>query len=284
MAVGLTHDPIIQMGFDENKLPSGYYRSDGAGGTPNIPSFNFDWAAAEKTAFEKLRPYYEQKLKEAGGDVELAKKRIEEDYTTGNRYRSEDTATAERAAATNIGRINEDAARGERLRAEDLALELGSDATLAKKETYDTRADANSRGVLFGENTQDRSGTPAEYSGFANTYIMQPLSERQALRKQAIQRAIARQSEVAGIEKERGIQDENTSLDKIKNTLTRQGETATTTKNRGIQDEDVALKKQQDALKEEQTNRATYDLPQLEYNKQYTNYQAAVNKSLQPYS
>lgn len=34
MATGLTHDQIIQRGFDENNLPSGYYRSD-AGGSSN---------------------------------------------------------------------------------------------------------------------------------------------------------------------------------------------------------------------------------------------------------
>lgn len=59
----------------------------GAGG-----AFNFDWEQAEKDALEKLRPYYEQKLSEAQGDVNLALSRIEEDYQQGRRYRTEDLA------------------------------------------------------------------------------------------------------------------------------------------------------------------------------------------------
>ena len=63
-----------------------------AGGGATIPPFTFDYDQAEREAFEKLRPYYEQKLAEAQGDVNLAKGRIEEDYSRGRRYRQEDLA------------------------------------------------------------------------------------------------------------------------------------------------------------------------------------------------
>ena len=72
-----------EVGEDWPEFP----RQTGAeGGQP----FSFDWEQAEKDALEKLRPYYEEKLAEAEGDVNLAKQRIEEDYQQGRRFREED--------------------------------------------------------------------------------------------------------------------------------------------------------------------------------------------------
>ena len=53
---------------------------------------------AEKDALEKLKPYYEEVLAEARGDVARAKQIIEEDYTLGRRYREEDLTTQTRGA------------------------------------------------------------------------------------------------------------------------------------------------------------------------------------------
>lgn len=65
-----------------------------SGGSSNpLSGFKFDQAAAEKAAMEELRPYYEKLLTIYNGDVSLAKKRMEEDYSRGLRYKKEDTAT-----------------------------------------------------------------------------------------------------------------------------------------------------------------------------------------------
>jgi len=65
-----------------------------SGGSPSLPKFEFDQKAAEKAAMEELRPYYESLLKIYNGDVAMAKKRIEEDYSRGLRYKKEETANA----------------------------------------------------------------------------------------------------------------------------------------------------------------------------------------------
>lgn len=60
----------------------------------SIPKFEFDQAQAEKNAIEELRPYYEKLLTIYNGDINLAKKRMEEDYSRGLRYKKEETSTA----------------------------------------------------------------------------------------------------------------------------------------------------------------------------------------------
>ena len=52
-----------------------------AGGGP----FDFNWEEQYKAAFERLKPYYEQVLKRAGGDLDLAKRIIQSDYDMGMR-------------------------------------------------------------------------------------------------------------------------------------------------------------------------------------------------------
>jgi len=53
----------------------------GGGGGP----FDFNWEDQYTAAFERLKPYYDQVLKRAGGDLDLAKRIIESDYTQGMR-------------------------------------------------------------------------------------------------------------------------------------------------------------------------------------------------------
>lgn len=69
--------------------PTGGYST----GTTALPKFSFDQAAAEKAAMEQLRPYYEKLLSIYNGDVGLAKKRMEEDYARGLRYKQDATQT-----------------------------------------------------------------------------------------------------------------------------------------------------------------------------------------------
>lgn len=150
----------------------------GSGG--NIPAFSFDYAQAEAEARAKLEPYYAQKLADAKGDVELAKRYIEEDYQ-----------------------------RGMRTAAEDRATQLTEDATTAREETDVVREGLNKRGLLFGEIPMGQQISAAPLSGLAQNQVINPLQQKQAARKQAIERAIARQEEVAGVTRTRGIEEQN---------------------------------------------------------------------------
>lgn len=58
--------------------------SSGGGG------FNFDWAAQTDKAYEDLGAYYNRILDESNGDINIALSRLQEDYTTGKRYREQD--------------------------------------------------------------------------------------------------------------------------------------------------------------------------------------------------
>lgn len=174
----MAQDPHINPAsgvWDDN-----YYANTGkygaGGGGINIPAFNFDYGQAETEARAKLEPYYAQKLADAKGDVELAKKYIEEDY-----------------------------ARGMRTSQEDLAANTATDAATARDETQTSLEGLNKRGMLFGEiPTAGQSAAP--YSQLAQSQELNPLAQKQAQRKQAIERAISRQEEVAGVTRQRGIE------------------------------------------------------------------------------
>lgn len=161
----------------------------GVTSAPSIPGFSFDWGAAEKEALEKLTPYYQEKLALAGGDVALAKRRIEEDYQTGKRYREEDLTS--------------------QITADDLQRML---------ETRNARAGLNARGVLVGEMGPDQTGAAPE-SGYAQQYVMNPLRQQQDARRLAIQRAIQRQEELAGTSKSRGFEDQDIAFNKYRDEI-----------------------------------------------------------------
>lgn len=86
--------------------------------TPGLYTFNFasvdlspgKIAGLENNALNELSPYYTEILEEAKGDVERAKKRMEEDYERGNRIRTEDVAEAIKRGETDVGLSKEDVA------------------------------------------------------------------------------------------------------------------------------------------------------------------------------
>lgn len=154
-------------------------KNGGGSGGLNIPAFNFDYGQAETEARAKLEPYYRQKLADAKGDVELAKKYIEEDY-----------------------------ARGMRTAEEDKAAQLAVDDLTAKNETQGLVEGLNKRGLLLGEiNTPGQSKAP--YSEFAQAQNINPLQQKQQQRKLAIERAISRQEEIAQTTRNRGIEQQD---------------------------------------------------------------------------
>lgn len=209
-----------------------FARTQGGGGSGglNIPAFSFDFGQAEAEARAKLEPYYKQKLADARGDVALAKRLIEEDYARGMRYSEEDKATA-----------------------------LAADQQTSQEETRDLMGNLNKRGVLFGEIPAGTNQSAAPLSGLAQDQFMNPLQNKQMLRKQAIERAIARQEEVAGV-----------------------------TRARGIQEQDIMLPRQEQAIAEEKERRvqtefvpAAYDRAKSRYDNTYAqSLNQAVNQSL----
>lgn len=58
---------------------------DSGGGNP----FSFDYAAEATKAYGELGAYYDRILRESQGDMNKAIARLEEDYTSGKRYRAE---------------------------------------------------------------------------------------------------------------------------------------------------------------------------------------------------
>lgn len=153
-----------------------------------IPEFQFDYEQAEKEALEKLRPYYEEKLGIAQGDVMAAKKMIEEDYE-----------------------------KGKRLRAEDVETQTKEHEILAEEEKRNTLAELNRRGLLFGQVAEGQAKAP--YSEYAQTYAFNPLQEKQSARKLAIERALQRQEEQATTTRKKGLEEQDTAIEKYKRAL-----------------------------------------------------------------
>lgn len=159
-------------------------------GAPSIPGFSFDWTQADLDALAKLAPYYKNLLDQAQGDVDIAKGRLQQDYTTGERQRQE-----------------------------DLVSQTAANQRSTTKETYDARAGLNARGTLLGQLPADQAGTAAPESGYASAYTMDPLRAAQEARQLAVQRAISRQSEAGQLTMNRGVEDQNRQFDKYKTAL-----------------------------------------------------------------
>lgn len=201
------------------------YGTSGGGGMPTIPAFKFDYDQAEKDALAKLEPYYKQKLDEAQGDVERAKRLIEEDYARGNRYREE-----------------------------DLGASLAEEARKRQEEIMGTTEDLNRRGVLYGQIPLGDETSRAPYSDVAQRLFLGPQSERQAARKLAIERAIQRQSNIAGTERARGLEEQN-----------------------------IQFPRYQRSLEEEKRRRAFGEFVPLARERALAKYQESYGQSLAPY-
>lgn len=146
----------------------------------DIPAFKFDFTQAEQEARAKLEPYYAQKLADAKGDVERAKRLIEEDYNQGLRF---------------TGQQREE--------------QLGAAQALTGEETRGLTDTLNRRGVLLSEAQPGGGSTqPLVRSGLAQQEFGQ-LEGKQNLRKMAIERALQRQEEVQASQRKRGIEEQN---------------------------------------------------------------------------
>lgn len=220
---------------------AGWSLSGGGGGSSSYPTFNFDWEKTRQDALTQLTPYYEQKLKEAGGDVERAKRLIEEDYKTGVRVSKEDLSTTETQSA------------------EDLATSMKTLGLDIAEENRNLSGTLNERGVLTGQRAPDSTSSAAPTSEYAKTWHLQPTAERQDLRKLAIERAILRQNQVAKTRSEREI------------------ENLTTARARGIEEQDIQYPRTQRDIETEKREKAFNVATPMKYNEELAKYRAVNN-------
>ncbi len=186
----------------------------------NIPAFNFDYDQAEKEARAKLEPYYKQKLDEANGDVARAKQLIEQDYERGLRTAREDTAVA-----------------------------LNTDTQNVKEENLTLGDSLNKRGVMFSEAPAGDPAGGMVRSGLAGTEFG-ALGTKQDARRQAIERALSRQEEVAGVERKRGIEEQDIQQPRYARALKEEQE-------KRIQTEFVPMARERARTKYDETYAAT---------------------------
>lgn len=156
----------------------------GGGGIANIPAFNFDWAAARQRAFDQLTPYYQQKLDLAKGDVEIAKKYIEQDYQNGMRSSQNEYNTA-----------------------------MQSEKASQQQETTQAIGESNNRGTYLGELSAGQTGqnNPSQYY---KHFIGEPLSQQQQARSLAIQNALEKQQNALKTNEQQGLETQNQAFTK----------------------------------------------------------------------
>ena len=147
---------------------SGKYTGGGSMGGPSIPAFNVDEKAAEQKAMAELAPYYEQVLKMYGGDVALAKQRIDQDYERGLRIQ---TSNADWA------KDDIDIASQERKRKLNLAVK-DLDQQLNARGIYDSGIKTQEQGNLqageayqAGQDTRNKEEIARELSQFSEGKI-----------------------------------------------------------------------------------------------------------------
>jgi len=151
-----------------------------AGETPASaapPDFSFDWTAADEKALAELAPYYQKLIDFYGGDVAVAKQRIDQDYERGLRVATSDKEWQDEGIT---------AERQERKRRFDIALN-------------DLDQQLNQRGV-FTSGIREREREEATQ---AERY-QESLLDRQA---QGLERGLQQFTEEAGVERRRDLEE-----------------------------------------------------------------------------
>ncbi len=255
------------------QAPVGYggESGGGSGGSlgafqgPSVQPFTFDWTAAQNAAMAKLAPYYKQLLDLSNGDINRAKQALEADYASGARFRSgeyggqmtqENLSEADEKNST----LNDLNSRG--VLFQETAPGQQAPTSNAGGQEGVTPTTTDLTGKTTNINTSGVGGTPANfnqnggenYSSFATGQYFDPLLDKQQQRRNAIQRAIQRQSDTADTTYGKDIGDTNS------------------------QQTQKAL-----SLGEQQSQQAQ-GIAANDYNSAYAKYQGAVvNGSLNPY-
>ena len=158
------------------------------GGQYTFGDFSFNWTSEVQKAYEKLRPYYEKMLEFAQGDFDLAKKMIEFTYTQGLRESKSEFELASREQAITFP---------------------------GEQEAF--WGQAGQRGIVGG-------ATAKEPGGGLIGQEMGRLKESQAIRKEAIDRAL--EFKETRLESEKGFGTEQTTreFERGKQTMSREQE------------------------------------------------------------
>ncbi|MDD4984866.1 MAG: hypothetical protein PHQ43_03610 [Dehalococcoidales bacterium] len=266
----------------------------GGGGSSGYPVFDFDWDQAETQALEKLRDYYEWLLEEEGGDVDRAKQRLEQDYERGLRYKREESdIQTERILADTLRRIGyteEDAIREADRLVSDIERGVGQQREDATREIdWLTKYTFPEERSTLMENLNTRGLLPqgGVEGGLAGKKT-QRLEADQAKRQEAIERALKRYEEEAGITKERGLEDigrtkeraitgeelgQERGVSDIERALRQYEETSGVTKERGLEDLTRAYDRFKRELEEEKKQKAT-QMAGMTQARDYSKYQA----------
>lgn len=167
--------------------------------TTKIEPFNFDYEQAELDALEKLRPYYEELLARAQGDLTRAQGYLTEDYNRGLRYRAEDfdTATQQLAQAYEtgktyreqdtrnaLGRMMSSYEQNKAWDEQDLRTALANFDVLEPREQQQLQEAMNKRDMLS-------SSVNVKETGY--------LTGQQDTRRQAVERAMQRKRDLADV-------------------------------------------------------------------------------------
>lgn len=148
-----------------------------------------DWEEYEKAALEELKPYYTRILKEEGGDVERAKKRMQEDYDRGLRIKREDYETAKKLY-------------GDKLKpGETLPQYLARTRLQGKEGMF----------IEEGQELVEQMGKRGLFRSGIMTGEVGKLGTSQEKRQQAIDRALSRYEEESGLGFTRGMEDVKTA-------------------------------------------------------------------------
>jgi hypothetical protein len=174
---------------------------------PEISPFIFDIEQAERDALTELEPYYQELIAQANGDVELAKARLIEDYNTGVRQEKEDFNVITQ-------RAQEDYAVGQRQREENVTTQTGrmarAYATSRQQAVEDYLSQSQEYARLEPEEKAkvlDTLNQQGLLRSSIRTQQEQNLTERQAARREAIQRAMERKDLMARTEQAQATQD-----------------------------------------------------------------------------
>ena len=155
-----------------------------------------DKDAIRQGLMKELEPYYARLLNESNGDIELAKKRMEEDYQKGLRVAREDSDTSVKNAIQTLIPNEQDQLYGE----------LNRRGLVGTREG---RIDAPSATLSTGQKVISPLGTNVKFGGLGGKMQGQLISTQKA-RSEAVQRALQRQEEELGLTRNRSMEDYTT--------------------------------------------------------------------------
>lgn len=161
-------------------------------GKYTFADFTFDWEAELSKAYEKLKPYYSKMLELAGGDLDLAKRMIEFEYSQGMRESKFEYEQAAREQAITF-----------------------------PSETEQMITAANRRGIVGGITQKQLEA--GEGGGLAGKEAGR-LKESQAIRQEAIERALEDREMRLTKGKEFGTEKEERGYEREKMGLSREHE------------------------------------------------------------